>query len=106
MLDEKLVMDLKGKHGNDLVAVQCHDGSHLIFRKPKRQEYDRWFDRRAENGSVAARELAQSTLVYPERDGMMAVLDAQPALLMCKNGILDAVTELAGLGGDAVAKKL
>jgi hypothetical protein len=94
MLDEKKIHELKAAHGKDLTVIEV-DGTQLVFRKPKRQEYDHWFDNR-DKGSSAARELAQATLVYPDREAFIAALDAQPARLSGRNGILDAIVDLAG----------
>lgn len=104
MLDDAKIADLKAKHP-ELIGVQAASGDTLVFRKPKRLEYDQWFDAR-DKGSQAALGLAQQCLVYPERAELLAALDAQPALLMCRGGILDAITDLAGADGGATAKKL
>jgi hypothetical protein len=72
MLDEKKIAELKAEHGSDLAGVQAADGTVLVFRKPKRVEYDRWFDRRAENPTTSARELATCTIVYPDSGTMVA----------------------------------
>jgi hypothetical protein len=106
MLDPKIVEDLKAKHGPNLCGVKTRDGAVLVFKRPSRQEYDRWFDTRDKAPSSAARELAQACLVYPERNDMIAALEAQPALLMCKGGISDAITDLAGLDQETELKKL
>lgn len=103
-LDDKTIEELKAKH-SDLMQVE-EDGTSLVFRKPTRTEYDRWFDKRNDQPTAAARELAQSTLVYPARDEMIAMLDRKPALLMCAGGVLDVITKMAGVGSDPVAKKL
>lgn len=106
MLDPKVIEGLKSQHGPDLCGVKTRDGSILVFRRPTRLEYDRWFDTREKSPSSAARELAQSCIVHPGRDAMIAALDAQPALLMCKGGISDALTDLAGLDQETELKKL
>jgi hypothetical protein len=106
MLNDKVISELKEKHGDALVAVEA-SGVTLVFKRPTRGEFDRWFDKRSDHGTAAARELAQACLVYPARDEMIAALDQRPAMLMCRGGILDAITELAGLSEDAAtAKKL
>lgn len=106
MLDDKKIAELKDAHGQDLTLVQA-GSTQLVFRKPKRQEYDAWFDKR-DNGTQPARELVQACLVYPEREGFIAALDARPALLMARGGPLDAVVKLAGdiTGEDVISKKL
>lgn len=108
---QKTIDELKAKYGEDnLVAIEAA-GQVMIFRRPTRIEYDRWFDKASsgdKNPSAAARELAQSALVYPTRTDMISVLDKLPAILQCKGGILDSITSLAGMNreGDFVAKKL
>lgn len=103
-LDEKTIEDLKSKHA-ELMSVE-EDGTTLVFRRPTRAEYDRWFDKRNERPTDSARELAQSTLVHPKREEMIELLDRKPALLMCAGGVLDVITKMAGIGSDPVAKKL
>lgn len=104
MLEDAKIAELKSQYP-DIVGLQTANGTVLVFRKPKRLEYDQWFDAR-EKGSQSALGLASQCLVYPDRPGMMAALDAQPALLMCRGGILDAITDLAGMEGGATTKKL
>lgn len=105
MLDEKTIQELKDKHGTDLVAIESKSGP-LVFRKPKRQEYDRWYDTQTQNKTQSGRELAQSTCVYPDVPSMFAAIDAQPALLMRRGGIIDSVCDLAGTEGEISSKKL
>lgn len=95
MLSENTIRDLKTKHGDNLAAIDCGDVV-LVFRGPTRDEFDRWFDRSSNERTSAARELAQSCVVYPGLDDMRACLDRSPGLLMRKGGILDVVTDLAG----------
>ncbi len=104
MLDDAKIQELKAKY-TDLVSVESAGGDVMVFRKPRRLEYDQWFDGR-EKGSQAALNLAQQCLVYPDKQGMMTILEANPALLMCKSGILDAITDLAGADGGSISKKL
>lgn len=107
MLDDQTIATLKSTHGPKLGVVTAANGAELVFRKPRRVEYDRWFDKREESPTAAARELAQSTLIYPDdRNAMIAVLDEQPSLLMCGNGIIDTITDLAGAVGGAAQKKI
>lgn len=106
MLNDDQIADLKAKHGDNLMQVIAPDGSVCVFRAPKRGEYDRWFDKR-DGGSSVSRELAQSCLVYPDRDGMIAVLDKYPALLVGKGGFVDTITDMAGMTtAGAESKKL
>jgi hypothetical protein len=105
MLDDKKIAELKAKH-KDLQAVETPNGS-LVFRKPSRAEYDRWFDKTQSTPgerTAAARELAQSCLVFPDRDGFIAILDEWPALLCAE--VLSACTAGAGLQDTFPVKKL
>ena len=104
-MDQALAEKLKLEHGDDLIQFECDEKTTLVFRKPKRAEFDRWFDKR-DQGTAAARELAQSTLVHPGRDDFIAILEKIPGLLMGKAGILDGLIDLTGFGGSIVAKKL
>lgn len=96
----------KREHG-ELRSIRARSGS-LVFRKPKRVEWDKYTDRMgADNGnrSTHSRELAQSCLVFPTPEGMREILDDQPALLL--NEVIDTLGEMAGFGGgDAVVAKL
>ncbi len=105
-LDATTIAKLKAAHGEALSLVQAADGSQLVFRKPNRLEYDRWFDKREEKRSEAGRELAQSCIVYPDASALFSVLERQPALLMCQNGCVSAITDLAGFEGVPSPKKL
>jgi len=105
-LDEATIAKLKAQHGNDLIAVFTGDGSQLVFRKPSRLEYDRFYDKREDKPSESGRELAQCCVVHPGTDALFSTLDKQPALLMCFNGIVSSITKLAGFEGVPAAKKL
>jgi hypothetical protein len=96
-LTDEQIAQFKSQHGPHLAAVDVGDAV-LVFRKPKRQEYDRWFEKRGESPPTAARELAQQCLVHPSFPELMTVLDDKPAVLSGGDGILDAILELAGLG--------
>lgn len=107
-MEDKQVAELKAQHGQDLVSLDFQ-GTEYVFRKPKRQEYDRWLQRNGEDRITAARELAQACCVAPSAAEMFAAVDAYPAFLQAPGGIVDAVTELAGLtktGVEATKKKL
>lgn len=102
------IEELKQQHGNDLTELE-YEGHSFIFRKPKRQEYDRWLQRSNEDRTSAARELAQSCIVSPSAQEMFELIDLYPALLQAPNGFVDVITELAGLsktGVLATKKKL
>jgi hypothetical protein len=103
-LSDEEIRDLKAKHGNELRAVESGDAT-LVFRKPKRQEYDHWFERREQTPQRAALEFAQQCLVSPDFASFMAALNDKPAILSSNGGVLDALLDMAGLGG-ATQKKL
>lgn len=102
-LDDAKIQELKSQH-KELIAVRTSDGQDLVFRKPKRLEFDQWFDNR--NETSAGLSLAQQCLVYPTLQEFMGVLDERPGILMCKNGVVDSITDMAGADGGASSKKL
>ncbi len=104
MLDNAKIAELKAAH-KDLIHIQTQAGSDLVFRKPKRLEFDQWFDAR-DKGSQSGLSLAQQCLVYPTPQEFMAALEDTPGILMCKDGVVDAITDLAGADGGASKKKL
>lgn len=104
MLDQAKIAELKAAHP-DLICIEVQDGQQLVFRKPKRLEFDQWFDNQGK-GSQAALGLAQQCLVYPTPQDFMTVLEKYPGVLMCKNGIADSITDLAGADGSTTSKKL
>lgn len=110
MLTDEQITTLKAQHGDVLSIVQDPDGNMLVFKPPTRAVYDRWIDKGDnKQPSANARELAQACLVFPDRDGMIAMLDKRPGMLLGKNGVLDTITGMAGLFGEeggAVSKKL
>ena len=89
-----------------LTLVETEKGD-LLFKKPTRADYDRWVDKHTydkSNASANARELAQSCLVYPNRDGLLSVLEEYPAILL--NEILDALIGMAKGDKRASVKKV
>lgn len=98
MLTKEKIEELKGKHGN--APMMAVDDS-IVFKRPARAEYDRWVDAKVAGGSasVNARQLAQSCIVHPTWDEFITILEARPTLLL--NECLDAMLELAGVGGEA-----
>lgn len=104
-LTEDKIAELKTQH-KELVCVRTQDGHDLVFRKPKRLEYDQWFDQR--NTTPAGLSLAQQCLVFPSPQEFMAVLEERPGVLMCNQGVVDSITDLAGGDGgtSATSKKL
>ncbi len=101
-LTEEKIAELKSQH-KDLIAIEA-SGQQLVFRKPRRLEFDQWFDNR--NVTSSGLSLAQQCLVFPSAQEFMTVLDSLPGILMCRSGIVDSITDLAGADGGASAKKL
>lgn len=107
-LSAEKIAQLKQAHG-PLMSVEIEGGADLVFKQPSRAEYDRWVDSKVAGGpaTINARQLAQSCLVEPTYDQFIEILAARPSLLL--NEVLDALLELAGVGGDnakAAVKKL
>ena len=105
-LPQSKLDELKAAHGSPLACVLSESGP-LVFRKPQRTEYDRWFDKNATNkaeSSKNARELVKACRVFPDEAGLDAALDRTPAILMCE--VLNAVTGLAGLQETYPVKRL
>lgn len=102
---QKLISDLKDKHGQNLASVEANDATELIFKSPGRAEYNRWFNKREEDPSGATLQLAAACLVHPAYDQMIATLDKQPALLMGGGGISAALVMLAGVQDGAEIRK-
>jgi hypothetical protein len=100
-VEQKQIDELKSIHGKDLVSVE-YEGVECVFRKPKRQEYDRWLASSRDDSTVAGRELVQSCVVYPSAVEALAHIDLYPALLAAPGGYVDSITELAGLGKTGV----
>lgn len=97
-LTEEQVAKLKSVHPV-LIALETKSGHQLVFRKPKRIEFDQYFDKRAKDeGSVSQHALsfAQQCLVYPTPQEFLAVLEETPFLLMCAKGVIDSLTDLSG----------
>lgn len=105
-LTEEKIAELKATYGDNLSCVMSPAGP-LVFRKPNRTEFDRWFDKNAskkEESSKNARELAKSCRVYPDEAAFDAAIERTPALLCCE--ILTAITGLAGLQETYSVKRL
>lgn len=106
MIAPELVQSLKERYGQDITLVEANK-SDLVFRKPTRHEYDRWFDKmQVDKGAASAhaRELAQATIIHPDQATLAAVLDDSPGILTTT--LVDAITDLAGLGVKSTVKKL
>lgn len=106
MLDEQLIASLKAKHPGPLAYVEAEQGE-LVFRKPTRDEYERFQDKMAaDNGNVTRhlRELASCCLVHPNAAALHAAMEAEPALLV--DDIAPLIHELAGMGKARAKGKL
>lgn len=91
------IAEIKANHGNTpLMAV----GDLIVFKRPSRAEYDRWVDAKVAGSpqSVNARQFAQACLVFPTWDQFTEILNERPSILL--NECLDALIELAGVGGE------
>jgi hypothetical protein len=96
-LSEKQIAELKEKYGQVLTLVETPD-SDVVFRKPTRTEFDRWFDKNASDkakGTEHARQLVKSCLVFPTEETFNNIIDKTPALVPCE--FLQACTGMAGL---------
>lgn len=102
-LTEDLIAKLKSTHGEHLTAVKAPDGTMLVFRRPTRQEYTRWFDAKAAKkpATINDTELATCCIAWPDAGALRVTLDNFPGLLGCQNGIVDAIITLAGADGEA-----
>ena len=105
MIDATTIDDLKARHGDVLTLLTSGRGDEVIVRNPKPAECERW---RAQVGDPQKRHLAtpalfKSIVVYPEGEALAALLARQPLL---PEEFAEAVVELAGLTGEATAKKL
>jgi hypothetical protein len=97
MLTPEQVADLKEKHGSKLACVESPSGP-LVFRKPTRSEFDRWFDANHSdkaNATKHARQLIKACRVFPDEAALDAALDATPSLTACE--CLTACTGLCGM---------
>lgn len=103
MLDEQTIVDLKSKHpGVPLAWIEGASGTILVFRRPSRDEYERYQDKYTANTAAIRthiRELALAALVYPDAGALNACMDVEPALLMS-----DIAPMLHGLAGDGREK--
>ena len=106
-LTAEAIATIKGQFGSELRAVTTSLGI-IVFRKPTREEWDRWQDKNLlgkENASRDARELCQSCLAGNcTTPDMLACLDAQPGLL--QGPFMNAVAAMAGLKDESEVKKL
>jgi hypothetical protein len=105
MLTDEQITELKAKHGSELAAVEGPTGT-LVFKKPTRLVFDKWYDAQLDKSSrsAAARELAQNCLVFPEYALFIAALEAEPSLLGAE--VLQACLLLSGNKEQHDVKKL
>lgn len=91
-----LIAQLKTEHGQIGSIEMEEEGIVLYFRRPKRQEYDAWYELQSDSPVKAGRVLAESCIINGTRADLMAALEKKPAILTCGNGIVDLLTDLAG----------
>lgn len=105
-LTPEIVAQLKAAHGPELRAV--HGRLHtIVFRKPKRGEYDHWRDQSIVDKAQQSRhdrELVKACRVWPEEDALNEVLDDQPAILGIE--CVNAIVAMAGLTEAISVEKL
>jgi hypothetical protein len=106
MLDEKVVAEIKAKHGDTITGVQDPDGTVLVFRKPTRMEYLRWLSGTEKDANLAALQLSKTCLAYPNEAAFDAVNEKYPALLRRKGGFESVIINMAGIEGEVESKKL
>lgn len=99
-LTESKILELKQAHGAKLCAIVIGE-IECVFRKPRRVEYDRWYNKYSDgkDKSQASLELALSTLVFPSQAEFKAALDEEPAALTTR-----VDTEIIKLAGAAAAE--
>lgn len=96
-LDPKLVEELKAKYG-EVRKVTLGD-EVFVMRPASRAEWKRFEEARADETKrhVARENLVRHCVVYPDADGLEAVLDRRPAMII-------PLTEKAGEHAGWVAK--
>jgi hypothetical protein len=102
-LTEKVVAELKEKHGPDLQMYKMPDDDVLVFHKPNDFMWSRWLREGADEKKrhLAIETLALSCLAMPSVGEAKESFKKYPAAPL---SILEIVTELGGGGGDT--KKL
>lgn len=104
-ITQEKIDELKAQYGA-LSLVEAPKGD-IVFRKPSRGEYDRWFDKNNSDKAKAtqhARELVKACRVFPDEQGLDAILDDCPSLTACE--CLNAITGMCGLQDSFAVKRL
>jgi hypothetical protein len=103
-IDEKLIEDLKAKHGEVVHLVDQETGTEVVVRKPPRAAYKRFrsmaFDPKKQ--ADAAESLMVDCIVHPSRDEWNTLLEQYPALA---ETFAPEVLKLAGASQSVDAKK-
>lgn len=105
-LTPEKVSQLKATYGDELRAVETNVGI-ILFRKPKRDEWDRWQDKNLVSKAEAskdARELCQACLAESTYEEMMLAINDKPGLL--QGEFLTCLLDMAGaMAKDALPVK-
>src|SRR5438105_12091413 len=103
-VDEKVVEELRIKHGEVVLLRDPETGSEVVARKPPRAAYKRFrsmaFDPKKQ--ADAAEALMVDCVVHPSRDEWNALLEEYPALA---ETFAPEVLKLAGASQSVDAKK-
>jgi len=100
---EQTIAELKQQHG-ELLVIQGPAFGTLAFKMPCDADYARYVDEISGQGAnkyAAAKQLAMSSRVYPDPDGIAAAFSKKPAL---PTVIANGLRKMAG--GDLEAQIL
>lgn len=97
---EANIASLKRQHGR-IGVVEFDDGRYVVLRRPKRAEFDSYYDQGGAGGAATCpqstrRQLITDTLVYPSKDELEKILNDYPIAL--GQQLLSAALALAGAG--------
>lgn len=99
-LAHKAAVEKYGNDDDDGCRMTEASGHFFVFRRPNRGEYARFKADAKDNGGVNA--LLIDTIVHPSREDFARLCDRYPAL---EDELALLVIDLAGLTGEALAKK-
>lgn len=88
-----------GNEDDDGCRLTEASGHFFVFRRPNRGEYARF---KAEAKDASFNSILVDTLVHPSREDFAKLCDRYPAI---EDELGPVVLELAGLTGEALAKK-
>lgn len=100
-LKPELIAELKSKHGSELTSITAPNGEHLVFRKPKRQEWMEFVDGCAKDRNskhLCMERLALSCVVHPQQEAAAAVMREYPGLTVTASGL---VSRMSGSGDES-----